>query len=228
MVGYSPGHETWGLTPIPQTSDMGIPSPSFPLPLADIRPADLPPATGICCSSPETCSNCSLEALYPYWYWHPVVASEKCTVGKRASYWNAILYNIVIVLGESNFWSCFRFFILDHNGKNWMKRRKRNQKLPSPSTIYVISTGKFTTAWCHSYVCKFTTAWCPNYVCKFTTAWRHNYVCTNNDDVPGSVGRRSRTSPGRGPRHGQTRTARWCYRACATCQDICRAFWWYL
>ena len=98
----------------------------------------------------------------------------------------------MIVLGESNFWFCFRFSsidsggsrifprggansqsgcvyllflpktcfeneriwtprggraqslvlppldppMIDHNAKNWMKRRKRNQKLPSPSTIF--------------------------------------------------------------------------------------------
>ena len=45
--------------------------------------------------------------------------------------------NTLIVLGESNFWFASDFSSIDHNGKNTMKRRKRNQKLPSSSTIKI-------------------------------------------------------------------------------------------
>ena len=52
----------------------------------------LSPTTDIWWQSLETRSNFSLEDLPP-WYWHLVVATEKCTVGKQvASCWNAVLF----------------------------------------------------------------------------------------------------------------------------------------
>ena len=91
--GRVPPSLTW-------TSDLGtypcfspppsLPSSPCPLPLPcpppDIRPGNLPllPATDIWWLSLETCSNVFTRRPMPspYWYWHLVVATKTCKVGK--------------------------------------------------------------------------------------------------------------------------------------------------
>ena len=46
-----------------------------------------------------------------------------------------VVVDIVVALVESNFCSASALSFIDHNGKNWMKRRKWNQNLLLTSTI---------------------------------------------------------------------------------------------
>ena len=72
------------------------------------------------------------------------------------------------------FGSASAFSSIDHNAKNWMKRRKRNQNMPSPSTInnwWVLrllwpTEIKWWSSddWRHYASRQWTTFWLPNYL----------------------------------------------------------------